>query len=62
MACTEGREPSGEAMVHFSRVLGDARRSPLRALTTGLRWSNREGHEDRIRRSAETDERLCARG
>jgi hypothetical protein len=37
-------------------------RSPLRALTTGLRWSNHEGHEDGIRRSAESNERLYDRG
>jgi hypothetical protein len=39
--------------------------SPLRALTTGLRWSNHEGHEgheDGIRRYAESNERLCDRG
>ena len=38
--------------------------SPLWALTTGLRWSNHEGHEgheDGIRRSAESNERLCDR-
>jgi hypothetical protein len=28
MTCTEGREPSGLAMVNLSRVLGDVRRSP----------------------------------
>jgi hypothetical protein len=31
-------------------------------LTTGLRWSNHEEHEDGIRRSAESNERLCDRG
>ena len=36
--------------------------SLLRALTTRLRWSNHEGHEDGIRRSAESNERLCDRG
>jgi len=28
MTCTEGREPSGLAMVSLSRVLGDVRRYP----------------------------------
>ena len=45
--------------------IGRATFSPLRALTTGLRWSNHEGHEgleDVIRRSAETHDRLCDRG
>ena len=41
---------------------GDLGRSPLGALTTGLRWSNHEGHEAGIRRSAETNERFCDRG
>ena len=36
--------------------------SPLRALTTGLRWSNHEGHEDGIRRAAESNDRLCDHG
>lgn len=28
MTCTEGREPSGLAMVNLLRVLGDVRRYP----------------------------------
>jgi hypothetical protein len=58
--------PRNDAFV--THVIGGSRSplcSPLRALTTGLRWSNHEGHEGHeagTRRSAESNERLCDRG
>ena len=36
MTCTEGREPSGLAMVSLSRVLGDVRRYPTEFIYTCL--------------------------